>query len=544
MSVLVVGAGPVGLMLAAELHRHGSPCRVIERRANAAPYCKALGITPRTLEVWDDLGVVQHALAAGLRLLGLVSVANGDIANGTVEGSALAYGAYGFVTLAQYDVERILGEHLVRLGGRVERGVELVKLEQTADAVRAGLRRADGGTETVECRYLVGCDGGRSTVRHALQLPFEGEHFEQTFMLADVELNWDLPRGYGYKFARIEGEQTLGLGAVIPVPGNPRRYRFSTVAPEAMVPANLDAAADPLQGLSERGPTLEQVQEVLSWLLAGGTAAAVRASELRWSSFYRISHRLVTKYRVGRTLLAGDAAHLHPPLGGQGLNTGVQDAYNLAWKLALEVTGRAAAGLLDSYEAERRAVGLELVDRTTGRLKRVLAGDVGEQEPVRDDSQLFVNYRTSPIVVPSPFATELRAGDRAPDALGLRRPHVRHDERLFDLLRGPRHTFVLYTNHSQPEVDCRRFLDRVGPVASALAGQVVAIVHPDCPLPWVEGQPTLADSRNDFARLYGGRRGNVEVIRPDGYIGCRTTLANPGAVEAYARMVIRPAAGS
>src|SRR5262249_9370991 len=218
------------------------------------------------------------------------------------------------------------------------------------------------------------------------------------------------------------------------VPGTPRRSRFSPVAPAAMVPANLDTAADPLQGLSERGPALEEVEEVLSWRLAGGTAAAVRASEMRWSSFYRISHRLVTRYRVGRIFLAGDAAHLHPPLGGQGLNTGVQDAYNLAWKLALAVTGRAAAGLLDTYEAERRAGGLDLVEGTTGRLNRVLAGDLGEQEPIRDDSQLFVNYRTSPIVVPSPVATEVQAGDRAPDALGLRRPQVRHDERLFDLL--------------------------------------------------------------------------------------------------------------
>src|SRR5262249_56876108 len=147
MSVLVVGAGPVGLMLAAELHRHGAPCRVIERRATAAPYCKALGITPRTLEVWDSLGegVVQQALAAGLRLLGLVSVANGDVANGSVEGTSLADGAYGFMTIAQYDVERILGEHLVRLGGRGERGVELDTLEQTAAPVPAGLPPAGAG---------------------------------------------------------------------------------------------------------------------------------------------------------------------------------------------------------------------------------------------------------------------------------------------------------------------------------------------------------------------------------------------------------------
>src|SRR5262249_24298105 len=171
-----------------------------------------------------------------------------------------------------------------------------------------------------------------------------------------------------------------------------------------------------------------------------------------WSSMYRPAVRMVDHLRVGRTFLAGDAAHLHPPLGGQGLNTGVQDAYNLAWKLALEATGRAAAGLLESYEAERRAIGLELVERTTGPRKRAPAGDLGEEEPVRFDSQLFVSYRTSPIIVPSPGATELQAGDRAPDAIGLRRLDVRHDERLFDLLRGPRHTFVLYTNHSQPEV--------------------------------------------------------------------------------------------
>jgi hypothetical protein len=302
-----------------------------------------------------------------------------------------------------------------------------------------------------------------------------------------------------------------------------------------MVPANLDAAANPLQGLSESGPTLEQVQEVLTWLLADGMAAT--ASAMRWSSFYRISHRLVSKYRVGRIFLAGDAAHLHPPLGGQGLNTGVQDGYNLAWKLALDVDGQAAADLLDSYEAERRAVGLELVERTTGRMKRVLGGDVNEQEPIRNDSQLFVNYRTSPIIIPSAVSGELQAGDRAPDALGLCRPHVRHDERLFDLMRGPRHTIVLYTNHPQPEIDCRRFLDLMGPVSAALGGQLLAIVHPDSPLPSVEGLPTLTDSRNDFARIYGGRRGSVDVIRPDGYLGCRATLASPEAVAAYAKLI-------
>lgn len=544
MSVLIVGAGPVGLMMAAELRRHGVACRVIERRASAAPYCKALGITPRTLEVWDDLGIIQPALAAGLGLHGSIGITNGDVASGTVRGNHLPDGAYGFLALAQYDVERILAEHLDSLGGRAERNVELVAVEQNEDAVRARLRHVDGSVETVECQYLIGCDGGRSTVRHALSLPFEGEHFEQTFMLADVELDWDLPRGYSYRFARAEGGQMVSGAVVIPVPGNSRRYRISTIAPEAIIPSNLVAAADPLQGVSEVGPTLQQVQHLISLLLANSEAAATTVSEMKWSSFYRISHRLASRYRIGSIFLAGDAAHLHPPLGGQGLNTGVQDAYNLAWKLALDIKGRATADLLDSYEAERRAVGAALVERTTGRMKHMLAGDAEEQSPLRDDSQLFLNYRQSPITVSGAAPAGLQAGDRAPDVLGLRRSNVRYDDRLFDLLRGPRHALVLYTNHPRAERDCRHFIEQMATAAASLGGQMLAIIHPDCALPAIEGLPTFADSRNDFARLYGGRSGSVDIIRPDGYLGCRATLDKADLVAAYAGKIIRPVVGA
>jgi hypothetical protein len=309
-----------------------------------------------------------------------------------------------------------------------------------------------------------------------------------------------------------------------------------------MIPASLASAAIPLQGLSEIGPTLEHVQQLLAWLLAGGAAAGTTASEMRWSSFYRISHRLVSQYSVGRVFLAGDAAHLHPPLGGQGLNTGVQDAYNLAWKLALDVKGRASAGLLASYDAERRAVGLQLVERTTDRMRRTLAGDAGEHSPLRDDSQLFLNYRQSPIVLPDAAPAGLQAGDRAPDVLGLRRSHVRHEERLFDLLRGPRHALIFYTDYPRAELECRRFLERMAPAAASLDARMFAIVHPDCSLPILEGLPTFVDSRNDFARHFGGRSGAVDIIRPDGYLGCRATLASPDLVEAYAARIVRPPA--
>ena len=513
--VLVVGAGPVGLMMAAELHRHGVPCRLVERMLEPSPHCRALGVTPRTLEAFDDLGIVDRALASGMGLLGLVSMANGDVGTAQVSGDALPEGAYGFLTLAQYDVEAILTEHLASLGGRIERGTELVGLSQAGDALTATLKHADGASETVEPGWLIGCDGGRSAVRQALQLAFEGEHYANVFLLADVELDWPLQRGYGYKLARFENDAMQGGGAAIPVPGNPRRYRLSTIAPEAMIPPEL--TRQDAHGISEIGPTLAQVQGVVDWLFAPG----VEVGNMRWSAFYRISHRIVPSYRVGRVFLAGDAAHLHPPLGGQGMNTGLQDAYNLAWKLALAVRGLAAEGLLDSYDAERRAIGRQIVERTTARMDHVLHGEVDEQEPIREDSQLFLSYRDTGAEAASVVAPG--AGDRAPDVLGLRRRFVHHEARLFDLLRGPHHTLLLYSNHPDVDVDHRRFQE----IAVALRDQhgglirTFAIIHPNGAATSLDGLPVFIDERQEFARLYAPHRGSAYLVRPDGYLGWR-----------------------
>jgi 2-polyprenyl-6-methoxyphenol hydroxylase-like FAD-dependent oxidoreductase len=518
--LLVVGAGPVGLMMAAELHRHGVPCRLVERMQEPSPHCRALGVTPRTLEVLDDLGIVDRALASGMGLLGLVSMANGDVGSAQVSGDALPDGAYGFLTLAQYDVEAILTEHLASLGGRIERGTELVGLSQHDDSVTATLKHADGTTETVEPAWLIGCDGGRSAVRPALQLSFEGDHYANVFLLADVDLDWPLRRGYGYKLARFENDAMQGGGAAIPVPGNPRRYRLSTIAPDAMIPPEL--AQQGTHGISDVGPTLAQVQEIVDWLFAPG----VEVSNTRWSAFYRISHRIVPTYRVGRAFLAGDAAHLHPPLGGQGMNTGIQDAYNLAWKLALTVRDLAAPGLLDSYDAERRAIGRQIVERTTARMDHVLHGDVDEQEPIREDSQLFLSYRGLDAETAS-FAGP-GAGDRAPDVLGLRRRLVRHSTRLFDLLRGTHHTLLLYSNQSEADVDYRRFQEIADALHDQYGGLIrtFAIFHPESAAQSLEGLPVLTDDRQEFARLYGPQRASAHLVRPDGYLGYRAPSVN------------------
>jgi 2-polyprenyl-6-methoxyphenol hydroxylase-like FAD-dependent oxidoreductase len=186
-------------MMAAELHRHRVRCRLIERLTKSAPYCKALGIMPRTMEMWDDLGIVQQALSAGMGLKGAINVVSGDINQQEKIGRALSDGAYGFLALAQYDAERILTDHLSSIGGQIQRGIELVGLEQNDSGARATLKHAAGNTETVDCQYVIGCDGGRSAVRRALNVPFEGEHYEQTFLLVDIEIDGHFERGYAYR---------------------------------------------------------------------------------------------------------------------------------------------------------------------------------------------------------------------------------------------------------------------------------------------------------------------------------------------------------
>jgi 2-polyprenyl-6-methoxyphenol hydroxylase-like FAD-dependent oxidoreductase len=185
-SVLVVGAGPVGLMCAAELKRHGVACRIVERLAEARPYCKALGVAPRTMEVFDDLGIANAALDAGLGVRGLINMFAGNREMSEEFSTAIPDGAYGFLLLAQNETERILAEHLRSLGGEVERGIELAEFKNNETNVTATLKHADGSTETVVCDWLVGCDGGRSAVRRGLGLAFEGDHYEHVFMLADV----------------------------------------------------------------------------------------------------------------------------------------------------------------------------------------------------------------------------------------------------------------------------------------------------------------------------------------------------------------------
>ena len=343
--VLVVGAGPVGLTMAAELARYGVAVRLVDRSADPTRTSKALVVWSRTLELMDRMSCTPAFLAAGLHARG-AAIRSGDIVLGHTRFDDIA-SAYNFaLMIRQADTERLLTEHLRALGVAIERRVELVDFAEGADGVAARLRHADGREERVETPWLLGCDGAHSAVRHGAGIGFEGSTQGDDWFLADV---------------RLEGEGTPvpdeiatylhrdGPFVVFPIPGGRARVIAAV------------GRSDPAH--PRPAPTLADVQATVDRRAGGG----FRCVDPVWLANFRINERKVAQYRRGRVVLAGDAAHIHSPAGGQGMNTGMQDAINLAWKLAMVLQGRAAPRLLDSYSPERNAVG-DMVLRNASRM--------------------------------------------------------------------------------------------------------------------------------------------------------------------------------
>lgn len=553
--VLVVGAGPVGLTAALELRRQGVACRIVDRLPERLPYAKAVGVQPRTLEVWDRMGIVRAVLEAAVPMRGQYVYVDG-VERGRFDLVLPPEVPYGFAALPQYETERLLEEALVRHGTRIERGTVLDAFEQDPDGVTARLTDAAGVGEEVRVGYLVGCDGAHSTVRKGLGLSFEGGAFPEAYMLGDVEVDWDLPEGYGLRSMLLDDAGAVADVLVcVPLPGR-RRYRMSMRVPGAAPGASAPrgSAADGIaHGLDGGGtaPGLADIQAVLDRLSPRRTTA----SALRWSSVFRISHRIVDRYGEGRVFVAGDAAHIHPPTGAQGMNTGVQDAYDLAWRLALAVEGRAAPGLLAGYDAERRPVGEEVVGRT---VRHATAGGVQAAADDPDDpddsrtlmlreAQLLVGYRGSPSVDPSDDGPRPGPGDRAPDCGGLLGPIAAYPVRLFDVLRDRRTVLLLYgTGYGSGGVAGRDELAATAWRATCGRVDVCLLVPPDAPEAVRDAGPipVYRDAAGEFAVRYatgGGDRSIAFVVRPDGHLGARLTDPDPARLAAHlARVFAAP----
>jgi 2-polyprenyl-6-methoxyphenol hydroxylase-like FAD-dependent oxidoreductase len=498
--VLIAGAGPVGLTMASELARYGLSVRLVDKNAARTDKSKALVLWARTLELMERMGTdsTQRFIDAGLKIQG-ANILSGREEIAHVEMTHIE-SRYNFVLMIpQSETERLLEEHLETLGLKAERQVELKRLESGADGVSCTLLHSDGREETAEASWLIGCDGAHSTVRHQLGMEFLGSTMLSDWILADLHLSGVAGAPAINIFWHAEG-----VLALFPLRGT--RYR---------VIADIGESSGSIGEGNRPAPTLEEVQRILEVRGPGG----IRASDPVWLSSFSINERKVSDYRSGRIFLAGDAAHVHSPAGGQGMNTGMQDAINLAWKLALVSQGTCAPEpLLSSYSSERSAIAklvLEATGKTTvltvlkGGIKQSIRNHIASLvfglAPVKSAmanilSEMAVGYPDSPLNAKS---AHLHGGPHP----GQRAP-IREGEPAVGSGNTPR--FALFAEDT--------------PASRSLLSKYPNFVEP---LP-----------RKPYAH------GGIWIVRPDGYVALATKHDAWNDVDAYLSRLTKAASTS
>ena len=486
--VLICGAGAAGLTLAVDLARRGVSILLIEKLASPFHGSRGKGIQPRTQEVFEDLGLIDRVASLG----GAYPQQREYRSDGTftdsdfVEHQQLnpAEPYTQPLMVPQFLTERALRERLTELGQRPEFGCELIALDQDEGGVTVRLSR-NGGDESVRVRYLVGADGGRSFVRNALDVGFPGTTLGVRAVVADIELT-GLERHRWHRFNEGSMEQQISL---CPLAG--------TDLFQLQAPIPLEGDVD----LSAGG---------LNAMVAMRTGRDdILVHSVSWVSAFNMNARLADRYRVGRVFLVGDAAHTHPPTGGQGLNTSVQDAYNLGWKLAAVIQG-ALASLLDSYEEERRPIAAGMLGLAT---KLLDAHKRGQMRRGREVQQLDLAYPDSSLALEKPpRAGGLLAGDRAPEA--PIKTSANRSTRLFELFKGTHWTLLGY--------EVERNLPQPRPALH------IHIFGPD---------GDLIDCDGHFRKGYNVAPGDWVLVRPDGYVGAIVASEEIETLENYLRGV-------
>jgi 2-polyprenyl-6-methoxyphenol hydroxylase-like FAD-dependent oxidoreductase len=572
--VLIVGAGPVGLSLALALLRQGiEDIRIVDKSTGPTDQSRALGIQARTLEIFEQMGIVEPVLKAGQKISVMNFYADKRlILHITFDELESAY-PYA-LSLPQSQTERILINELKGRGVEVERQTELVDLAQDASRVKPTLKYPDGTGIAENTQWLIACDGAHSAVRHRLNMAFEGTQYPEAFLLADVRLDAALSQQEAHLFT-----DENGMLAIFPY-GNDR-YRVvadtpvsGAVTDSASVASVFGSTHDTKADVVRlKDPTLAEFQTILDERGPGG----IKMSDPSWLAAFSIHRRRVKYYRKDRIFLAGDAAHIHSPAGGQGMNTGIQDAYNLAWKLALVIQKAAPEDLLDSYNIERHAVAQSVLKMTdfitrvntmrnpvarsirTRLAPLLVAQEVIQQRLRKSVSELAVNYRRSPIVaehrvsliharVSGHAREELpefgewfsfdqgpAPGDRAPDANLLDKVSGA-PIRLFDLLRTKEHHLLLLAGARSTPAGVKSLMDIAKFVGDKYGRWVkVHFIAPneidgaDFPA----GASCLQDPELSLHHRYGAGSECLYLIRPDGYIGFRSLPADRPDLSRY-----------
>lgn len=521
--VLIVGAGPVGLSLAACLNRCGVPFRIVEQKLSPTTTPNAMALHARTLELFSLLGIASEMLEEGVWTEAVELNGNGRML-AHIDFSDLRSPFSGILALPQSQTERILNRHLSAQGATVERALKLVDFEQHDECVRATVAHNDGSFESIEAEWLVGCDGASSTVRDLLKTPFEAAGDMHRFILADVKINWPLPATQFTAFFHPDGPVY-----VAPNPGG--RYRVVVD-----ITAGLKNAANPID--------LDSLRVVFSRRVP----IAAQLSDLSWSSLYESIPGQVSSYRDGRVFLAGDAAHTHNPAGATGLNTGIQDVFNLSWKLLFAGKTESGNALLTSYSRERRhmtaavlALHRFLVEASSSRnpampylrnlaLPLLSGWDVVPHSAVMALPEMGFNYRTSELVERnghfSPAAPH--AGDRAP------LPFVK-GRNLLQWFSPASQTLLLFTagNDSAEHISLlsaiRRDFEAAYP--NVIHGYVVTRS------PSLVGNELLDDASGLVHSAFGADVPCLYLIRPDAYISYQSKPPDGAALHRFFREV-------
>lgn len=509
--VLIIGAGPTGTTLALELALQSIPFRILDAAPTRTTQSRALVIQPRSLEL-----LARHGLAPALLAAGAVGTGARIFVNKTqvaeLDLSDLGFDDTPFplpLWISQAETEHVLDEALRHYGHVVERPFTAEKIEQDDSGVTVVLRKGeDGSEERVRAKYVVGCDGAHSVVRHAAELKFEGSAYPQDFLLADLRLDWSLRAEDDNRMIMFFGQ---GMLVVFPLKDGLFRLVVSTTGRK-------------LTGDEGAEPTLEDFRRVWSEMAPG--EAVLR--DPVWMTRFRLHHRGVDSYRRGRLFVAGDAAHIHSPAGGQGMNTGIQDAVNLGWKLGSVLRGEGDEKLLDSYDIERRRVGEHLLKGTdrafqfgsSGNpvfisVRNFLVpwllpwafGDRGRRAKMfRFMSELGIRYRHSPIVgTASNHNGRLRGGDRAPDAT-LRGPAGSMS--MLGLCTGPGHHFLLFSGTGSAVADDAALQTRAEAFLKTMANWTK--VH--------KISSGYVDEKGQLHARYGFVQPGYVLIRPDCYV--------------------------
>ena len=499
--VLIVGAGPTGLALACQMIRYGVDFVIIDKNETTTPHSKAIGVQARTLEIYEQIGLARELIGQG-EILEKVRMVVGGKVRGEIVFKDIGAGLspYPFVlAVEQGRHETILYDFVTTHGKEVRWQTELVSFSQNEAGVLAEIKTPSDQTETIEAKYLVGCDGAKSPVRHSLGLKFEGGTLERNFYVADVEIDWEFSHDAVACMARHAAT------AFFPMPGSDKNFRIVGVFPDGLE--------------KDEGEIL--YEEVERQIIAD-TDLDLDITRVNWFSVYKVHSRCVENFSNGRCFLAGDSAHIHTPAGAQGMNTGIQDGYNLAWKIAMVLRGKADDKILDTYNEERLPNAKRLIERTDRafqfianpnwffsffrtKIVPLFANFVmnlrfAQKRIFPLASQIGINYRKSALSK-GDANFSVRAGDRMPYFMV-------DGESIYDRIREPKFHLLVFSDGSSPLSDAEESLGE-------LYDMHAFPLYPN------------------IAEIFGAVESFCIVLRPDNYIGLISSDTSPGAVRGY-----------